>query len=785
MSTQKLFKVSSALKNIIGKELITNDFIAVFELVKNSFDANATQVDVIFNDLGTDHAKLIIKDNGKGMSLGDLENKWLFVAYSAKKDGTEDYRDKIESRRIHAGAKGIGRFSCDKLGSSLKIYSKRKNEHHVNALFVEWEDFESDAKREFVDIPVEYVKIDKSPYEIDSGTVLEISLLREEWDRTKLLKLKRSLEKLINPNQENDSNNFLINLQVPSEESIDGRASHDEPWSIVNGPINNFLFENLGLKTVQLEVKIVDGGSHIYSRLEDRGVLIYEVKEKNTLKYDDKHLDNVAITLFYLNAAAKQFFTKHMGVVPRVFGSVLLYKNGFRIYPFGELGDDSLEIDSRKSQGYSRFLGSRDLIGRIEIGNNDDFQEASSRDGGLIKNKAYFALKEMFSLLALRRLEKYAVDILRFGNLKETFEEQISGEAEIRSKIVSLIESITQSDSIVDIRYDPKVINLLNELSEKSLNNLLRNFERIASESNDKSLLAEAKKAQKRLDQINQARAEAEKEAALERNARQRAEEQAREEAERARKAESDAALARISEEERATQNIFLQSVVSQDLANIISLHHHIGIAAGTIENYIKNVTRRIKSGKPLTEDLILEVLDKISLQARKISTTTKFATKANFSLEAATISEDICGYISQYILNVCNGMIRTLDNKNLIGFTWENQMEISFIRNFRPLEISIVIDNLISNSRKAKSKNINIKVVSLRNGLLNILYSDDGAGIPISMQGKVFDLGFTTTDGSGLGLYQVRSMLHEIGADIRLESSSSEGTKFMLEISK
>lgn len=107
---QMQFKVSSALKDLVGKDLIINDNIAIFELVKNSYDAYATKVEITFcND------KIIIADNGKGMSFNDLKEKWLFLGYSAKKDGTEDnqqdkqksYRDNI--KRHYAGAKGIGR----------------------------------------------------------------------------------------------------------------------------------------------------------------------------------------------------------------------------------------------------------------------------------------------------------------------------------------------------------------------------------------------------------------------------------------------------------------------------------------------------------------------------------------------------------------------------------------------------------------------------------------------------------------------------------------------------
>ena len=129
--TQEPFKISARLKDLIGRDLITNDFVAVFELVKNSFDAHAKVVRIRFEE-----DLIVIADDGKGMSQDDIHDKWLFVAYSAKREGTEDedYRDKIASpSRTFAGAKGVGRFSCDRLGSRLKLSSKAAGETGTDA----------------------------------------------------------------------------------------------------------------------------------------------------------------------------------------------------------------------------------------------------------------------------------------------------------------------------------------------------------------------------------------------------------------------------------------------------------------------------------------------------------------------------------------------------------------------------------------------------------------------------------------------------------------------------
>jgi hypothetical protein len=225
------FKISTGLKNIIGQDLITDEFIAIYELVKNSFDAYATRVDILFKE-----DCIVIQDNGKGMSYDDLLEKWLFVAYSAKKEGTEDeetpekprdYRSGLTATRYYAGAKGIGRFSCDRLGGDLIMYSGQAGASGIEKLVVDWSQFEGDAETEFEKVEVQHehvslkhVKKNAEIVTFTHGTILHIGNLRNLWDRDKLKLLRRALTKLINPFDENTSRasteGFKIVLHAPA-----------------------------------------------------------------------------------------------------------------------------------------------------------------------------------------------------------------------------------------------------------------------------------------------------------------------------------------------------------------------------------------------------------------------------------------------------------------------------------------------------------------------------------------------------------------------------------------
>ena len=515
------FSIKSGLKDIIGKDLITDDNIAVFELVKNSYDAHASNVIITF-----EKNKIIIADDGKGMSYNDLIKKWLAVAYSAKKDGTEDlddieddekrksYRDKIGFRKFYAGAKGIGRFSCDRLGTKLTLTTRKKN-NPIEQLSVNWEDFEKDQKEDFEKIKVQHKTLNDSnlhfPYKSKYGTILEIENA-ETWEREKIKGLKHSLEKLINP----FSGPTDFNIEIVSERDkpmdqagIDAKGRKILERDKINGKVANSILDILKLKTTQIDVTVE--GNTIETKLTDRDTLIYHIKEKNKF---NPYIDNLTIRLYYLNRSAKLNFTRKMGIEPVNYGSIFLFKNGFRVQPYGNTGDDSWGLDFRSQQGYNRFLSSRDLFGRVDIttDNTMQFKEVSSRDGGLVETFGYKQLMDVFASKGHRRLERYVVGVLwgeafkrnkyfisddeaqKFRDdllSKDKDKDDISvPKSNLGSKIdfIRLIRSLSDEKDVEIINFNKDLVDVVNENLADVQPKFIKDLEKIAESTGDSSL---------------------------------------------------------------------------------------------------------------------------------------------------------------------------------------------------------------------------------------------------------------------------------------------------------
>jgi len=775
-TTNLHFDVSTGLKRVLGRELITADEVAIFELVKNSFDAEADTVHLCFID-----DCVIIADNGSGMSSDDLRDKWLFVAYSSKRESRaeKDFRD-VAAERHFAGSKGIGRFSSDRLGKEMVIQSRPKKGkgRTVHRLVVDWQRFEKSDKEHFETIPVKYSEGDAFAFpkeirkfcsKLTHGTIIEIQKLRRPWTRPRLLELKASLAKLINPFG-NGTDSFSIFITAPAEEEEDKKFTSnaaktgEEPLGkdIVNGQVGNFIFSTLQDKTTFIRVAI--DGEDIDTTLTDRGELIYKIREPNPFK--TLAHSGFKCEIYYLNQSAKNTFTRRMGLHSVQFGSVFLFRNNFRVYPIGEDGNDWFGFDRRKQQGYARFLGTREVIGRVDVfGSDDDFQEASSRNQGLIDTPAVRQLQDAVMKRCLQRLEKYVVPV-SWVDKADANTEDLSrlltdpGRARVSAAVANLVDN----DQVELLDYSKRLVNLINERSGEFETSLV-SLRSIAEKTGDKRLLSKLDVAEKRFDELRKSEADARKIADRERQIAEAA-------TQRAETAEAEADTER-------RRSHFLESIVNVDAATIINLHHQATIYAVDIAQQIENLLSETAGKTSVPRETLLKAVEQIAFLNRKVLAVTKFAARAKFKLDSEKIETDLPEFITDFIEQIAraSGSARLrIDVSN---------SHPGLKMRFNPIDASIIVDNLISNAKRAKATRIKFDLSPLdRSGLL-LRVSDNGRGIaPGTNKKRIFEMGYTTTQGSGLGLYHVRQVLGEMGGSIELDDDSTDkGVAFVIKI--
>ena len=830
------FQTHAHMKNIIGKELINDDNVAVMELVKNSYDAGASRVDVIFKNLFNDDtninnikdtssktSQIIIKDDGIGMSKDDIINKWLNIAYSSKKI------NHTQNNRYQAGNKGVGRFSCDRLGEFLNIYTKQENEN-ILWLQISWQDFEQgdNINVQIQQIPLNFKEISITDFKnetgIDSfekGTILQIIKLNSIWaeledtslfpkiNKTKLMKLKNSLERLINPNQSYDSNSFKIYLNVKEFEEDKNLLYYEK----ITGKIENQIFEKLDFKTTYIESFITEDGSKIITELKDKNKIIFRLIEKNN---EYPLLRNIKITLYYLNPYAKAYFKRQTGIRSVEFGSIFLFINGFRISPYGDVDNDWLGLEQRKTQGVRRNLSGRELIGRIEIKDfKSQYRVISSREG-IVQNSSYKELVSDFNkgknnkyngfyYKTHRRLEKYVVDGLDWDSVPDELDEQQIekdilendwndsketykiNEQQKLNKSSDVIYSILgiKSKEVIDLYINEELIeSLIEEDTEKSnekLQKFLKNYSSLSSNTLDektkKAIVKltkniENEELSKKFKEVIESKKEIEEELKEEKKSQQELYKQLK-------KQQREAKKLKKQKEQKDKQILFLQSIQTLDKDQLINLQHHIGLYSHDIEGALISFKRTYNKNKEISEKQIFDFLDRLTLANKKVLTINKLATKSNFLTDSEIIYEDIVNFINEYI-----NIIYLVEDNRKISINVNTNDNI-FKTNFSPFELTIVLDNLLHNAKKVNKPNkvvVDINILKDNDNLI-IEFSDNGKGLDVIIDNssQIFEQGFTTTKGSGLGLYHVKQILEKFGFNIEVNDEYKNGLQLRI----
>ena len=395
---------------LIGRELITDRLTALFELVKNCYDANATRVDVVFENVSYDNAvvddttkevrvnpgsKIVIEDNGYGMSFEDIRDKWMVIGTASKR--TSPFSPRPFGRRC-VGEKGIGRFAVDKLGDKVNIVTKKEEDDRWLNVEIDWNSYfnevspdEREHIRLFTDIENKYDYLDRNEGSGVSGTKLIVSSVREFWSKDDISRFYKEANKIVSP--------YTL-LNPPFKIYITARE-----YGWVEKPVEP---DKIDFATEEAEITYRDGIQETLYFDKDKGCI---AKKDGPLRI----FGGISLKIFYFDENARRnYYRKYKDVNNRIDG-IKIYRDGIIATPFAEAEAnpdrkrDILGIDKRLWQDIFNRISTREIIGILDItkDGNPKIIDATNRQD-FIDNREYRELKE-FILEQLRAFEELKI----------------------------------------------------------------------------------------------------------------------------------------------------------------------------------------------------------------------------------------------------------------------------------------------------------------------------------------------------------------------------------------
>lgn len=428
------FRPRARLIRLLGDELISDEIVALVELVKNSYDADAYHVTVNLDNVTSPNQGLIsIRDDGCGMDIHNLLHAWMEPAASSKRR-QKGGRTKSTLGRVQLGEKGVGRFAADKIGAELELVTRCAGAEEELVLKVSWHHFDHD---QYLD-EVENVWFSRKPLEFtgeNHGTLLLIRSLRIAWNQEMVTKLNNGLVRLVSP--ATGGMDFTVEVICPE-------------FPFANGPVVNRVLETApyrlsGHVDAEGNLHVTNSPEHVVDlRL---GCHNYFLSPAGDLRLPCCGPFSVSLNVWDLElSSGKGLGTER---VPREaiksFSGVSIYRDGFRIWPYGEKDEDWLELNQRRVNNPTLRISNNQIIGFVEITHldNPDLLDRTSREG-LLDTPAFFDLKTLV-LAALSELET-----IRFSHRRQLIQMQSVPETEEGDKLLLLLSQLRNDTSQPD-----------------------------------------------------------------------------------------------------------------------------------------------------------------------------------------------------------------------------------------------------------------------------------------------------------------------------------------------
>lgn len=400
----------------IGKDLIKDIPASIVELVKNSYDADASFVKITFSKTSNELV-VEIKDDGHGMDKETIVNAWLVPGtdYKLKKK-------KSPKKRLYQGRKGLGRYAAAVLGNVLELESIKDGEKTVAT--IDWTEFERKQYLKDVKISLhtEATNLPEGTKLLIKGGKEFINLLTEK----EIKDIRTELRKLVSPLESEIDDVFNIHMEFKDfyKEDFKNIKIEIEPFPI------------LEMYNYRLSGTIDPSGEALmkYENAYENPIEIVEIKKQlileetqyycGNIKFDFRVYDkddegiNSLIDKFENNSSEETIGVRFVKGLLKESVGVGIYRNGFRLRPHGDPGFDWLSLDNRRVQNPSQRIGSDQTAGFIMIEPEElSFLEEKSARDGLKESRYYEGLKAMMKDV-LNELEKRRVIFRQQKNKK-------------------------------------------------------------------------------------------------------------------------------------------------------------------------------------------------------------------------------------------------------------------------------------------------------------------------------------------------------------------------------
>lgn len=376
---------------LLGDQLITDEVAAVSELVKNAYDADATKIEVTLHNVSNpQNGYIVVKDDGHGMTLETVLSSWLELGTLFKARGLKGKIQFSEfKKRIYLGEKGLGRLAVNKLGSLTELVTRRKGGDKEIKLTMDWTAFENNEQL-LNEVPVEYEVMTPQVFVNDdqSGTQITIRKLQRQWTTEMMLKAHKSLSAMKSPFAE--FSDFEIKVVIDDKEK-----PVIEDWD----------FGQLVQKaTYKFYAEIDKKGWISYNYSFNRPDLAIARQEKKKLDIRDPDVFSCdrnptcgpfKIRLYCWDLALsdqKSVFgdTSTYQDFIRPNTGIKVFRDGFRVLPYGNYDNDWLGMDMRRVKRFENNVSRNQVIGTIEISleTNPKLIDKTDREG-LIDNNEF------------------------------------------------------------------------------------------------------------------------------------------------------------------------------------------------------------------------------------------------------------------------------------------------------------------------------------------------------------------------------------------------------------